>query len=163
MRAALLVMIGVSVVLSNVSIADETAKASSVQAVAAKQPEAMHKMLKGVDSDGDGIRDDVASLVVTKPVSEGVAASKVGAELDAALANSGPPKLEQPRRTCLDYLLLEPEDQMATNRYLQAETSGTFGTHPCDPIASPLLERPFENSVAVVPLGPVNFRYAKHD
>jgi hypothetical protein len=59
--------------------------------------------------------------------------------------------------------LLEPEDQVATNRYLQAETSGTFGTHPCDPIASPLLERPFENSVAVVPLGPVNIRYAKHD
>jgi hypothetical protein len=123
------------------------------------------RLLRGVDADGDGIRDDVASLVDadSKTASKTTTTSKVRSELDDALANSGPPRVEAPRRTCLDYLLLEPKDQAAANRYLQGRTHGTFGTHPCDPIASPLLERPFDTDVAVVPLGPVKVQYAKHE
>ncbi|MFL6550195.1 MAG: hypothetical protein ACJ8OJ_15995 [Povalibacter sp.] len=122
-------------------------------------------LLVGVDADHDGIRDDVASLVNEHSGTEADRdnGSKVKAELKTALANSAPPRTTSSGPGCLDYLLLDSKDQATADRYVRARTNGVFGTHPCDPVVSPLLERPFETDYAQLNLGPVTMNYMKHE
>jgi hypothetical protein len=63
------------------------------------------------------------------------------------------------RRTCLDYVLLEPKDQALADRHMQTSSeNGVFGTHPCDPFVSPNLERPFDTDFAELQFGPARLR-----
>jgi hypothetical protein len=123
------------------------------------------RLTQGVDANRDGIRDDVAALLQIEhaPTREKTVESRVGVEIDRALADSAPPRAQPPRRGCLDYLLQEPKHRAAADRYVQAHTPGAFGSHPCDPFVSPMLERPFDTDFAELPLGPVKLHYAKHE
>jgi hypothetical protein len=143
------------------AVAEDTATA-----LQAEKPHAHARaLLIGTDENGDGIRDDLAAATkaTPSPVSHPIASSKVQAELATALANSAPAASTSTRSGCLDYLLLDAKDQARADRYVQARTHGAYGTHPCDPVVSPLLDRPFETDVARLELGPVQLNYAKRD
>lgn len=116
--------------------------------------------LVGVDRNSNGIRDDIEAFVAleTKASAEPSAASSaVKTELSSALQDRKQTGAEPARRTCLDYLLLEPKDQVRANRHLQTSSdNGIFGTHPCDPFVSPNLERPFDTGE--LQLGPARLR-----
>jgi hypothetical protein len=126
---------------------------------------ATRELLMGADANNDGIRDDLPELLSmedtatmsTKP------ASTIERELAAALANSEAARPTAAQPSCLDYLLMDPKDQAAASRYIQARTNGVFGAHPCDPVVSPLIERPFETDFARLHLGPVQLNYAKYE
>lgn len=127
-------------------------------------PEKSAHALLGVDANGDGIRDDLSALVsspAASPTKE-TRPSVVQRELDRALVRN-PVASALPRSRCLDYLLLDPKDRAAADRYVQNRTQGAFGTHPCDPLVSPRLERPFETDVAQLQLGPVRLEYSNYE
>ena len=149
------------------AVADDTPAHEKTAEEPSSDKKLTHQLLVGADSDHDGIRDDVANLLSSQ--TNGTAAkngtdSKVKSELTQALTNSAAPRNTASLTPgCLDYLLLGPGHQAAANRYVQSRTTGTFGSHPCDPVASPLIERPFETDYAQLPLGPVQLRYMKHE
>jgi hypothetical protein len=126
---------------------------------------AVREFLMGADANNDGIRDDLAELLSMEDITTMSAkpASTVERELAAALANSGAARPAAAQPSCLDYLLMDPKDQAAANRYIQARTNGVFGAHPCDPVVSPLIERPFERDFARLYLGPVQLNYAQYE
>jgi len=119
--------------------------------------------LLGIDSNSDGIRDDVAALVDGESIAstDGDAASAVRKEIAAAARRAPAPPPRSSR--CMSYLLLDPEDQAAANLYMQGRTHGVFGTNPCDPFVSPQLERPYDTDFAQIRLGPVVLDYADFD
>jgi len=117
--------------------------------------------LLGVDTDGDGIRDDIEAIVAkSEPVQSGEDKSETPTEEALAVLRERKVASKQPqRRTCMEYLLLGPSDRSKTDLRMQQRTNGVVGTHPCDPVVSPLLERPFETDFAHLDLGPVSLRY----
>lgn len=123
-----------------------------------------HALLLGVDANGDGIRDDLSALVSSPDTSPtgGTKPSVVQRELSQALVRNQTASAV-PRSRCLDYLLLDPKDRAAADRYVQNRTQGAFGTHPCDPLVSPRLSRPFETDVAQWQLGPVRLEYSNYE
>lgn len=127
--------------------------------------ESAHALLLGVDANGDGIRDDLSALESsqTVPSTDATRPSIVQRELHRALARNQTSSSAAPRSRCLDYLLLDPKDRAAADRYVQNRTQGAFGTHPCDPLVSPRLERPFETDVAQLQLGPVRLEYSRYE
>ena len=148
------------------AVAEDTVRETTAEQ-ASPGEKLTHRLLLGADADHDGIRDDIASLVNehgNEAAPKNGTDSKVKSELTQALTNSAAPRRPASSTPgCLDYLLLGPGHQAAANRYVQSRTTGTFGSHPCDPVASPLIERPFETDYAQLPLGPVQLRYMKHD
>lgn len=144
---------------------DDTAAEPSAAARARSSHEASaHALLLGVDANGDGIRDDLSALVSSPAVSPTGEAKPSGVqrELSQALVRNQTASTV-PRSRCLDYLLLDPKDRAAADRYVQNRTQGAFGTHPCDPLVSPRLERPFETDVAQLQLGPVRLEYSHYE
>lgn len=144
---------------------DVAAEASGDAQVRPSPDKSTHALLIGVDANGDGIRDDLSSILSSQTV-QSTGATKpsiVQRELDRALARNQTSSPVPPRSRCLDYLLLEPKDRAAADRYIQNRTQGAFGTHPCDPLVSPRLERPFETDVAQMQLGPVRVEYSKYE
>lgn len=119
--------------------------------------------LHGNDANHDGIRDDIAALMRGQPVEiADPPASAVEREIVAA-AQAPSPKPKPRGSRCLAYLLMEPEDQADANLYLQGHANGVFGSHPCDPVVSPLIDRPLDHNFVELPLGPVVIDYAKYD
>ena len=124
--------------------------------------------LLGVDADGDGIRDDIEAIVA-EDRSSSTLDSNDGKEKRAvseteeltlgSLSVERPVRKDPPRRNCLDYLMLEPKERYKADLRLQGEANGMLGMHPCDPVMSPLLERPFESDFVQLDLGPVFLRY----
>nr|AQQ74864.1 hypothetical protein [uncultured bacterium] len=123
----------------------------------------LREALLGIDADQDGIRDDLQILLdagSTVSRDTGVLPSKVASAFADAFA-------QPPRQTpslsgsrCLDYLLLDPKDQSAADRYIRSRSGGTFGSHPCDPFISPLIERPFDAAIVQTQLGPLRVDYS---
>lgn len=145
---------------------DATAEHSAVvQSPSSSAPEtSAHQQLLGMDANGDGIRDDLSEFLSSQTArpSSDTKPSVVQHELGQALVRNQTASVP-PRSRCLDYLLLDPKDRAAANRYIQNRTQGAFGTHPCDPLVSPRLERPFETDVAQLQLGPVRFEYSNYE
>jgi hypothetical protein len=123
------------------------------------------ELLLGMDADGDGIRDDLSELLSSQsaPSSREIKPSVVQRELEQAVVRNQSATATAPRSRCLDYLLLDPKDRAAADRYVQNRTQGAFGTHPCDPIVSPRLSRPFETDLAELQLGPVRLEYSHYE
>jgi hypothetical protein len=127
--------------------------------------------LLGVDADSDGIRDDIEAIVAKERTVALVNEAKLPESRQAqskerskeqSLASLGEKReirREPPRRNCLDYLMLSPQQQYKTDLRLKGQANGVLGTHPCDPVMSPLRERPFETDFLHLDLGPVFFRY----
>lgn len=116
--------------------------------------------LLGVDADGDGIRDDIEAIAAKVDGADD-ADNKVSATQDALAALNEPKTVKKApqRRTCMDYLLIGGKDRANTDLRMQQRTSGVIGAHPCDPVVSPLIERPFETDFAHLDLGPISLRY----
>jgi hypothetical protein len=132
----------------------------------AKNPVTRESLL-GVDADGDGIRDDIEAIVAkdrsastldSNDDKEKQSASEKERALRSLSAERAVRK-DPPRRNCLDYLMLEPKQRYKADLRLQGEANGMLGMHPCDPVMSPLLERPFESDFVQLDLGPVFLRY----
>lgn len=123
------------------------------------------ELLMGADANNDGIRDDLVELLRMEDTASIsiTPASRIERELAEALANSETARPVAAPPSCLDYLLMDPKDQAAASRYIQARTNGVFGAHPCDPVVSPLIERPFETDFARLHLGPVRLNYARYE
>jgi hypothetical protein len=145
-----------------VAVVPKLAEPSSTQTPTSRD------LLLGVDSDGDGIRDDIEAIVAknrsatAKLTSVGVNDEPATSEKERALASLSeerPVRKDPPRRNCLDYLMLEPRQRYKADLRLRAEANGVLGMHPCDPVVSPLLERPFESDFLQLDLGPVFLRY----
>jgi hypothetical protein len=124
-------------------------------------PSSVHPSLVGVDLNNDGIRDDIKNFVereTSAPAPPPAAhASVVTKELSSTI-HEGKKRAAQPaRRSCFDYLLLEPKDRALADRHLQtSRQAGTFGTHPCDPFVAPSLDRFFDTDFAELRLGPAH-------
>jgi hypothetical protein len=123
-----------------------------------------NESLLGVDRDNDGVRDDIEAIV-TKHADVAAAQeeqqSKDPQRVDLQLAGveNRTARREPPRRSCFDYLLLSPKDQYKADLRMRQQTNNVTGTHPCDPVMSPLRERPFETDFLHLDLGPVQLRY----
>jgi len=146
----------------DIASAEETASPPANVEAEASASRTLREALLGIDADQDGIRDDLQVLDAGSIVSRdtGVLPSKVASAFADALA-------QPPRQTrslsgsrCLDYLLLDPKDQSAADRYIQSRSGGTFGSHPCDPFISPLIERPFDEAIVQTQLGPLRVDYS---
>jgi hypothetical protein len=117
------------------------------------------RLLKlNADLDDDGIIDAVkslASLNSTDFDSNALAdASKKGFSADFQAAQHARSRSSR-RNACFDYMMLSPEDKDRVNQRVQSRTLGMFGTRPCDPFVSPLLERPFDDEYVEIPLKPI--------
>ncbi|MBB6093747.1 hypothetical protein HNQ60_002628 [Povalibacter uvarum] len=135
----------------------DSAKATNTS-VAAKSPAT--DRWQGIDANNDGIRDDLVALVADASDAARSDSDKPAVAQAIAEASTRPtPKPSQSGSRCMDYLLLKPKDQAEANLYLHGRANGAFGTHPCDPVASPLLERPLDDNYVSIPLGPVRLQY----
>jgi hypothetical protein len=114
--------------------------------------------LLGVDANNDGIRDDIAALVANSTEGK-VAAKQVDADvallpdLSKTRPPKAPPKLPS---ACHAYMMSSPKDQQRADMRMRQSTNGLPGTHPCDPVVSPLQDRPYEREY--LQLGPVTVR-----
>ena len=136
-----------------------SAPARAPQAVEAKKDSAAtpRASLLGVDADGDGIRDDIEAIVAKNPqpaTAESSAEPKEKAEIVAGMAQAKKP--QTPRSGCFDYLMLAPKDRNEADLRTRQRSNSMPGTHPCDPIMSPLRERPYDTEYAQI--GPVTIR-----
>jgi hypothetical protein len=52
-------------------------------------------------------------------------------------------------------MLLSPEQKDRVNQKIQSRTQGAFGSRPCDPFVSDMIERPFDDEYVEIPLKPV--------
>lgn len=116
------------------------------------------QLLLGKDSNGDGIRDDVAALVpadvaaTDRTTNPSGPANDVVNKLNASLKDSTvSATVTTDRPDCFTYTKLDPADQADADLFVRARGDGVFGTHPCDPQVSPLLDRPFEDSYTKLP------------
>jgi hypothetical protein len=175
MRFSSLIQFFAVALLSSAYCASASAQNSSAIAKEPKLAESSpvknptkRESLLGVDTDGDGIRDDIEAIVARDRSATSAVVSIAGkADSDAAkkaetlrsLGEERPVRKEPPRRNCLDYLMLEPNERYKADLRLRAEANGVLGMHPCDPVMSPLLERPFESDFLQLDLGPVFLRY----
>jgi hypothetical protein len=79
-----------------------------------------------MDQNNDGIRDDIKALVEheTKASGQFTAApsSVVKTELSSAIRDGKKMSAEPARRTCFDYLLLEPKERALANRHMQSNS-----------------------------------------
>jgi hypothetical protein len=174
MRIRSVISSTVIVLFSTAICASATAQSSA--AVAAEQKPAeptsaknpiIRGSLLGVDADGDGIRDDIEAIVAKDrsaftPDSNDDKEKRSASEKERALGSLSAERSVRkapPRRNCLDYLMLEPKQRYKADLRLQGEANGMLGMHPCDPVMSPLLERPFESDFVQLDLGPVYLRY----
>jgi hypothetical protein len=148
--------------------ASRSPQTHSAEATEATEPAASKNLISresllGVDTDGDGIRDDIEAIVARQHTAASTLHSKPAAtEKERTLASMGemqPVRKDPPRRTCLDYLMLDPKQRYKADLRLSSEANGVLGMHPCDPVMSPLLERPFEEDFLQLDLGPVFLRY----
>lgn len=122
-------------------------------------PSSVRTSLAGVDKNNDGIRDDIEAFVEretnTSAQSPTARSSAVTRELSSTAQDNKKMEAEPVRRSCFDYLLLEPKDRALANQHLRTSSqNGTFGTHPCDPFVSPHLDRLFDTDFAELHLGP---------
>jgi hypothetical protein len=112
------------------------------------------------DLNGDGIFDAVQSLESIKHARINDLKSSTNSKLQNDLtvgfakAQSGSPP--QHRNTCMDYLLLPLEEKEKIDERIQQRTGGAFGSRPCDPYVSDMVERPFESEHVEISIIPVH-------
>ena len=115
-------------------------------------------LLLGIDANNDGIRDDIQALVANS--AEGKAAANEKTETETKLlpdlSKRGKPQMKPAGSPCLAYMISSPKDQQRADLRMRQTTNGMPGTHPCDPVVSPLLDRPYEREF--VQVGPVTLR-----
>jgi hypothetical protein len=152
-------------VVSSAIVAQETGRLPQPQAQTVAQesenspPSSVRTSLAGVDKNNDGIRDDIKAFVEretsTSAPSSTAPSSAVTTELSSAAQRKQKIAAEPVRRSCFDYLLLEPKDRALADQHMRTSSqNGSFGTHPCDPYVSPNLDRLFDTDFAELHLGP---------
>lgn len=117
------------------------------------------RSLTGIDQNDDGIRDDIKAFVENEAKSAAQFTAASSSTVKAEPASLGPDGsktgAEPGRRTCFDYLLLEPSERERTDQYMRTSShQGIVGTHPCDPFVSPNLDRLFETDFVRLQSGP---------
>lgn len=113
--------------------------------------------LLGTDANNDGIRDDIQAIVANSPEGKAAAAKQPAADekLLPDLSKRAPKEWSKPN-ACHQYMMMSPKDQQRADLRMRQQTNGLPGTHPCDPVVSPLLDRPYEREY--LQLGPVTVR-----
>jgi hypothetical protein len=109
------------------------------------------------DLNDDGIIDAVATLTTVKAATASESkqsTSEFQENLTAAFRDTPRIQRPSPRSSCMDYLLLSPEEQARVIQKVQTRTVAVFGTRPCEPFVSPHLERPFDTNYAEIPFFP---------
>lgn len=111
------------------------------------------------DSNNDGILDSVQSLDTLKRVTiddtKTSTNSSLQKDLKAGFRNAQVRQSKPRRNNCMDYMMLSPEEKDKVNHRIQQRTGGVFGSRPCDPYVSDMIERPFENEYVELPISPV--------
>lgn len=166
-RLAAAILCGTSTSLAFAQATSETELAT--QQVESKQVATApsRSLLLGVDANGNGIRDDIEAIVAKNSASQDSHtkdAEQAATEIEeqphqkASIVAKTPKtrKPQQPRNGCFEYLLREPKDRYEADLRNRQRTNGMPGTHPCDPVVSPLRERPYETEY--VQIGPVIVR-----
>jgi hypothetical protein len=153
MRSFLLVFIATALLASRVGATDSPSTPKSEPVAKA----ITRASLLGIDANNDGIRDDIQALVANSPEGKAAAATRPAAE-KAVLPDLAKraPKAPPPKSACHQYMLSSPKDQRSADLRMRQQTNGIPGTHPCDPVVSPLLDRPYEREY--LQLGPVTVR-----
>jgi hypothetical protein len=112
------------------------------------------------DLDDDGIIDAVEKLTSLRSADtkeepeKSAAGNNLEKDLTKGFRTARRVSRPQARNTCMDYMMLSPEDREKVDLKVQSRGLGVFGTRPCDPFVSPDLERPFDNNYIEVPLLP---------
>jgi hypothetical protein len=163
-----LVAVAAAWFVTGAAFAQETLRLPQQQAQPAAQKSetslpSSRTSLAGVDQNNDGIRDDIKAFVERETSAPGQSPAAhspaVASELSSAVQDAKKIAAEPARRSCFDYLLLEPKDRAIADQHMQTSSqSGTFGTHPCDPFVSPNLDRLFDTDFAELRLGPARLR-----
>ncbi len=143
--------------LGKPKVVTTTHDATSSKAEAQKNSNGFSAALDA-DIDDDGIIDAVETLVASKKIGETESQRSFDTVLrkDFSVPFHGPQRARSgpPRSACMDYLLLAPKDREKADLKIRSRTLGVFGTRPCDPFVSPMLERPFDTDYVEVPLLP---------
>lgn len=124
----------------------------------ADTPTLTRASLLGTDANNDGIRDDIQALVANSPEGKAAADQKVEPEKTALadFSKKSKPQMRPAGSPCLAYMVSSPQDKQRADMRMRQSTNGVPGTHPCDPVVSPLLDRPYEREF--VQVGPVTLR-----
>jgi hypothetical protein len=156
--AVMLVTVSLTAVAQTANVAPAVNVDLGIKSKGASTTEAQEDAARlDADADDDGIMDAVKTLPSVKsgPYNTESSAESAKKEFRAVFRQREPPKRRSAHDSCTDYMLLSPEQKRIADQKVQSRTLGMFGSRPCDPFVSDILERPFDTEYIEIPLKPV--------